>query len=579
MLQPHRQLLVGGRREPLGKRALDVLSFLAEAQGAIVTKDELLDAVWPGIVVEENALQVHIVAVRKALGPEAHRLKTIRSIGYQLALDPSAIAASNVTPGIAEPQDPRVGRGEHRIPVVLRALAAGGPGDQTEAALASGITDELIVRLRRMPELRIGTADREGQVVTDVFENAYIIDGTLRSNGDRLRVAARLSSSEGEILWSQTFDHRLADLFDVQEQIAASIADALSVSFDVGANSAEYGGTDDPEAFAAYLQFRVHQLHPDQTVPMRYLERAISIDPAYIKALGAMSTSYGIRAAHAGSRKEALELLLEQDKSTQRAVAANPNLWVGHVARGWYYNNRRDFRSCEASMQLAAQLDKGNDPELPKLLALYAFSVGRTKKGLALLNSAALIDPIYRHDPAFVWGFLQSEQYDEAVDLYGRLAASEPGRHLAFSSYAFWAQLCLGNEWAAIQFARQQGIGTGDDLLAFKADETLLAMPSAKVKQWAANKYGDGGHFQLVNAALNAGYCKHPQLAMVLMGLALERPGNYAVSAFWNPALAEARKTDAFGQLVAELGLETMWRESGDWGDFSHPRETGVQFK
>jgi DNA-binding winged helix-turn-helix (wHTH) protein len=53
-------LLVNGRREPIGKRALDILSVLGEAHGGIVTKDELLEAVWPGIVVEENALQVHV---------------------------------------------------------------------------------------------------------------------------------------------------------------------------------------------------------------------------------------------------------------------------------------------------------------------------------------------------------------------------------------------------------------------------------------------------------------------------------------------------------------------------------------
>ena len=71
-LQPGRQLLVNGRREPIGKRALDIISVLARAQGAIVTKDELLEAVWPGIVVEENALQVHVVALRTAqsTGPD-----------------------------------------------------------------------------------------------------------------------------------------------------------------------------------------------------------------------------------------------------------------------------------------------------------------------------------------------------------------------------------------------------------------------------------------------------------------------------------------------------------------------------
>lgn len=83
-LQPGRQLLADGQREPLGKRALDILSVLAEANGAIVTKDELLAAVWPGAIVEENALQVHIVALRKALGPDAGRLTTIRGVGYRL---------------------------------------------------------------------------------------------------------------------------------------------------------------------------------------------------------------------------------------------------------------------------------------------------------------------------------------------------------------------------------------------------------------------------------------------------------------------------------------------------------------
>ena len=89
-MQPRRQLLAGGERVALGRRALDIISVLAEARGGIVTKDELLEAVWPGVIVEENALQVHIVALRKALGPEAERLKTIRGVGYQLDVNGEA---------------------------------------------------------------------------------------------------------------------------------------------------------------------------------------------------------------------------------------------------------------------------------------------------------------------------------------------------------------------------------------------------------------------------------------------------------------------------------------------------------
>jgi len=84
ILQPRRQLIADGQRVALGRRALDILSVLAEAEGGIVTKDELFEAVWPGTIVEENALQVHVAALRKALGPEATRLKTIRGVGYKL---------------------------------------------------------------------------------------------------------------------------------------------------------------------------------------------------------------------------------------------------------------------------------------------------------------------------------------------------------------------------------------------------------------------------------------------------------------------------------------------------------------
>ena len=99
-----------------------------------------------------------------------------------------------------------------------------------------------------MPELRIATANPDGTVPSDAFRRAYIIDGSIRRNGEQLRVTARLLGEDGEVLWSQTFDRGMADLFGVQEAIAASIADTLSVSFDVGANATDSGGTDNPEA-------------------------------------------------------------------------------------------------------------------------------------------------------------------------------------------------------------------------------------------------------------------------------------------------------------------------------------------
>jgi DNA-binding winged helix-turn-helix (wHTH) protein len=76
ILQPFRQLLGGDVPVAIGRKALDLLGVLAKANGALVTKSELMEAVWPDVIVEENALQVHITALRKVLGEDADLLTT-----------------------------------------------------------------------------------------------------------------------------------------------------------------------------------------------------------------------------------------------------------------------------------------------------------------------------------------------------------------------------------------------------------------------------------------------------------------------------------------------------------------------
>jgi TolB-like protein/DNA-binding winged helix-turn-helix (wHTH) protein len=612
------------------KRALDILSVLAEAGGAIVTKDELLDAVWPGVTVEENALQVHIVALRKALGSEADRLRTIRGVGYQLEVDGGEVADStgrevgetetggehdlsqlaNSRPlrapsGSPSGSGPAAGRAAElrrwrlpvmiagmlgvfaiawavlgsgiwpgqsdRIPVVIRTLTASTSGDRTETALASGVTDELIFRLRRLPGLRIATAGPDGEVDSEAFRNAYIVDGNIRTSGDRMKVTARLFSHTGEILWSQTFDRGLADLFDVQEEIAASIANALCVSFEVGANSADYGGTDNPEAYAAYVQYWAHQLDVDQTVPVRYLQRAIALDPKYVKALTSLSTSYGIRATGSPTRRQAVELLAKMDQSTAQAIKANPNLWMGHVSRGWYYVNSKDFPAADRSMRRAEALDKGNDPDLRGLVAAYSLQVGRTKKAASLHQSNIIIDPALRNASGLAWALLWEGRYQNAIDHFERAAAYDPSSIGNDVPNAFWAYLLLGNEAGAIQLAERYNVEFAAALREFKADNALPAMTSSELGAWVTQRYGDGNQVPITNTALLAAHYGHTRLALDLMRIASQRPGGFATGMYWHPAMAEARKTDAFEKLVIGSGLVRMWRESGDWGDYCRP--------
>ena len=90
-LQPFRQLLDGEAPVTVGRKALEMLSVLAAAKGALVTKDELMTAVWPDVVVGENALQVHIAALRKLLGPDGGLLTTVHGFGYRLTATEIAV--------------------------------------------------------------------------------------------------------------------------------------------------------------------------------------------------------------------------------------------------------------------------------------------------------------------------------------------------------------------------------------------------------------------------------------------------------------------------------------------------------
>src|ERR1700743_4023712 len=84
-LQPGRQLLLGNDPIPLGAKPLNILTALVTAQGDLVPKDELIQRVWPGMVVEENAIQAHISAIRKLLGEDARLIATVPGRGYRFA--------------------------------------------------------------------------------------------------------------------------------------------------------------------------------------------------------------------------------------------------------------------------------------------------------------------------------------------------------------------------------------------------------------------------------------------------------------------------------------------------------------
>ena len=100
LLPRRRELLVDGRPIPLGGRSFDVLMALVEGQGAVVSKDALMNRVWPNRIVEENNLQAHISALRNAFGADRNLIRTISGRGYQFTGEIRTVAASPDTQAV-----------------------------------------------------------------------------------------------------------------------------------------------------------------------------------------------------------------------------------------------------------------------------------------------------------------------------------------------------------------------------------------------------------------------------------------------------------------------------------------------
>lgn len=255
VLQPDRQLLDGGRRLALGSKALALISVLATREGELVTKDELMEAVWPGIIVEENAIQVHIAALRKVMDSAADRLVTIRGLGYRLdavRADPTGSGAAIET----APNQADSTRGQSVLAVLpFDNLSS----DEELTYFCDGVSEEILSRITRRSELTVIGRTSSFQfraankaLAATALKATHVLDGSIQRAGNRIRVSAHLLDCTNQAnLWSQHFDRNLEDIFAVQDEIAEAIADALKSNFASTALAAV-----DPATYDLYLRAR-----------------------------------------------------------------------------------------------------------------------------------------------------------------------------------------------------------------------------------------------------------------------------------------------------------------------------------
>jgi transcriptional activator of cad operon len=275
------QISRNGETARVEMRTMQLLLCLAERAGEVVSIDELLNQVWTGVIVSPDSVYQAVTSLRRLLGDDPKHptyIETVPRLGYRMVATVSPWADQlHLAPHVLPPARPLrarfswaaagpafflalvvaflfYGKLQNNNRSALPAAAPEPPKsiavlpflDLTEGmkneTFADGMTEELIDRLSKIPGLRVPSPTSsfyfKGKLIpiADIAKTlgvAYLLDGSVRKSGARLRVAARLIRvGNGYVVWSETYDRALDDILMVQDDIAGEVTKALKASIE-----------------------------------------------------------------------------------------------------------------------------------------------------------------------------------------------------------------------------------------------------------------------------------------------------------------------------------------------------------
>jgi TolB-like protein len=273
----------------IGSRALEVLNTLVERSGDLVSRDEILAAVWPGTVVEGSNLPVQIAALRRILDQghaDGSCIQTIPGRGYRFAAGVTRISGEAGLPLPAKPS----------IAVLSFQNLSGEPEQEY---FADGMVEEIITALSRIRWLfviaRNSSFTYKGRAV-DVKQVGhelgvrYILGGAVRKARGQVRITAQLiDATTGAHLWGDRFDGSLEEVFDLQDKVASSVAGVIEPALQAAETARSVSRpTNDLTAYDLYLRAYAMALSSARQIPeaLGLIEQAIARDPRYGPALG-----------------------------------------------------------------------------------------------------------------------------------------------------------------------------------------------------------------------------------------------------------------------------------------------------
>jgi TolB-like protein/DNA-binding winged helix-turn-helix (wHTH) protein/tetratricopeptide (TPR) repeat protein len=420
-----------GHSVDLRPQAFAVLRYLAEHAGRLVTKDELMEALWAGRIVTDDNLVQCVHEIRRAFqDTDRLVLKTAPRRGYRLVL-PAAAAQERPWGGPERPADSdgETGAGAAtaeggglggRARVSIAVLSfVNMSSDREQEYFSDGITEDVITDLSRWQSIAVASRNAtirfkdqrvDIQAVGRELGVRFLVEGSVRRLGERVRITAQLIDAQtGHHVWAERYDRPIADLVALQDELVRTIAGTLVGR--VYVSTAEHLRRRPPADPAAYdLTMRANWLAWDQSSTRaeakRSLEQAIELDPGYglPYSLLAMVLQREWSRALAGPP----DILDRAFELAKRGIELSDGESASHAALGHLYLERSCFDAALSQMERAIEINPAN-PATKADLGIVLTRLGRAEEGLEHLRDARRIDPYF--GPSWYWRVLGVAQF------------------------------------------------------------------------------------------------------------------------------------------------------------------------
>src|SRR4249919_3384634 len=372
-------------------QVFDLLVYLVQNCDRVVSKDDLIASVWGGRIVSDSTLTSRINAARKALGDSGKDQKLIRTIARKGFRFVGAVGAqSNAAPAHTSGSLPDEIHEQSRpaLPLPDRPAIAVLPftnmtGDPGQEYFSDGISEDIITALSKLRWFfviaRNSSFIYKGKSVhlkqvADELGVRYVLEGSVRKGGDRVRITAQLIDvATGSHIWAERYDRNIADVFAVQDEITEAIVGAIEPQLYAAENfRAQRKAPDSMDAWDLVMRGLSHYwrlTRQDNMVAQALLEKATAIDPNYGQALGVLAASHTF-GAHMGWADMAASVLLAERAAMAAIRADNEDPWAHHALGNVHLFTRR-FDDSLAEFELALQLN----PNFSLAQAYYGLSL------------------------------------------------------------------------------------------------------------------------------------------------------------------------------------------------------------